>query len=137
MAGASVIMPLLESAEVDDAAKRHIADLVCRQRLLIAGNYSEATSTALIGERWLDTVARRDGDGWRVKGRKMFASMIEAADHCLIMARPAEAATPSAGSAFAVPKTWASGPRVAGGHRPCALAARAARVRALAGAALR
>lgn len=101
---ASVIMPLLESAEVDDAAKRHIADLVCRQRLLIAGNYSEATSTALIGERWLDTVARRDGDGWRVKGRKMFASMIEAADHCLIMARPAEAATPSAGMLILIPR---------------------------------
>ena len=40
---ASVVMPLLESSEVDDAAKRHVADLVCRQRLLIAGNYSEAT----------------------------------------------------------------------------------------------
>lgn len=101
---ASVVMPLIESAEVDEAAKRHVADLVCGQRLLIAGNYSEATSTALIGERWLDTVARRDGDGWRISGRKMFASMIEAADHCLIMARPADARSPSAGMLILVPR---------------------------------
>lgn len=101
---ASVVMPLLESTEIDEDAKQHVADLVCRQRLLIAGNYSEASSTALIGERWLDTVARRDGDQWRVKGRKMFASMIEAADHCLIMARPAEARTPSAGMLILIPR---------------------------------
>lgn len=101
---ASVVMPLLESTEVSEAAKRHVADLVCRQRLLIAGNYSEASSTALIGERWLDTVARREGYGWRVKGRKMFASMIEAADHCLIMARPAEARAPSAGMLILIPR---------------------------------
>lgn len=101
---ASVVMPLLESAEVDEAVKCHVADLVCRQRLMIAGNYSEATSTALIGERWLDTVARRHGEGWLVKGRKMFASMIEAADHCLIMARPIEAQSPSAGMLILVPR---------------------------------
>jgi alkylation response protein AidB-like acyl-CoA dehydrogenase len=101
---ASVVMPLMESAEVTETAKAHLADLVCRQKLLIAGNYSEATSTALIGERWLDTVARRDGAGWRIDGRKMFASMIEAADHCLIMARPADAATPSAGMLILIPR---------------------------------
>lgn len=101
---ASVVMPLIESPEVDEAAKRHVAELVCGRRLLIAGNYSEATSTALIGERWLDTVARRDDNGWRISGRKMFASMIEAADHCLIMARPAEAGSPSAGMLILIPR---------------------------------
>ena len=101
---ASVVMPLLESAEVDHDAKHHIADLVVRQRLLLSGNYSEATSTALIGERWLDTVARRADGGWRVTGRKMFASMIEAADHCLIMARPDTATSPTAGMLILIPR---------------------------------
>ena len=101
---ASVVMPLLESPDVGQDAKRHIADLVVGQRLLISGNYSEATSTALIGERWLDTVARRSDGGWHVTGRKMFASMIEAADHCLIMARPDTATTPTAGMLILIPR---------------------------------
>lgn len=101
---ASVVMPLMESPEVDESAKQHIADLVVGERLLIAGNYSEATSTALIGERWLDTVARRADGGWRITGRKMFASMIEAADHCLIMARPDTATLPTAAMLILVPR---------------------------------
>jgi alkylation response protein AidB-like acyl-CoA dehydrogenase len=47
----SVVMPLLESAEVSAEAKRHIAELVVRQRKLIAGNFSEPVTTSLIGER--------------------------------------------------------------------------------------
>lgn len=101
---ASVVMPLLESPDVDRKAKQHIVDLVVGQRQLISGNYSEATSTAIIGERWLDTVARRTADGWRVTGRKMFASMIEAADHCLIMARPDTATVPAAGMLILIPR---------------------------------
>src|SRR5215472_16235890 len=36
---ASVITPLLQSPEVDDAAKQLIADLVVRQHCLIGGNF--------------------------------------------------------------------------------------------------
>lgn len=101
---ASVVMPLLESPEVDESAKRHIADLVAGKKLLIAGNYSEASSTALIGERWLDTIARPADGGWRISGRKMFASMIQAADHCLIMARPEAATAPTAAMLILIPR---------------------------------
>ena len=101
---ASVVMPLLSSPHVSQDAKRHVADLVVAQRKLIAGNYSEATSTALIGERWLDTIVRRDGDGWIISGRKMFASMVEAADYCLVLARPSTAERPTAGAFVLVPR---------------------------------
>ena len=101
---ASVVMPLLDSPEVSPQAKRQVADLVVRGRHLIAGNYSEATSTALIGERWLDTIIRRVDDGWRITGRKMFASMLQAADFCLVLARPDTATRPTAGAFVLIPR---------------------------------
>lgn len=101
---ASVVMPLLDSPLVAQEAKQHIADLVVRRRQLLAGNYSEATSTALLGERWLDTVVRRTADGWRITGRKMFASMLQAADYCLVLARPDTATRPTAGAFVLIPR---------------------------------
>ena len=55
---ASVVMPLLKSAEVSAETKRRIADLVVRQGKLIAGNFSEPVTTSLIGERPLKARAR-------------------------------------------------------------------------------
>src|SRR4029079_18852961 len=101
---ASVVMPLLDSPEVTPQAKRHVADLVVGRRQLIAGNYSEATSTALLGERWLDTIVRRVEGGWRITGRKMFASMLQAADYCLVLARPDNATRPTAGAFVLIPR---------------------------------
>jgi alkylation response protein AidB-like acyl-CoA dehydrogenase len=94
---ASVVMPLLESAEVSAETKRVIADLVVRERKLIAGNFSEPVTTSLIGERPLKARAWRADGGYRVTGRKMFASMLEAADFVLVMAFPEGARSPSAG----------------------------------------
>jgi alkylation response protein AidB-like acyl-CoA dehydrogenase len=101
---ASVVMPLLDSPEVTPQAKRHVADLVVSGKHLIAGNYSEATSTALLGERWLDTIVRRVEGGWQITGRKMFASMLQAADYCLVLARPDTATVPSAGAFVLIPR---------------------------------
>ena len=101
---ASVVMPLLRQPQVTPEAKQHIADLVVRRKQLLGGNYSEATSTALLGERWLDTVVRRTDDGWRVTGRKMFASMLQAADYCLVLARPDTATRPTAGAFVLIPR---------------------------------
>lgn len=102
---ASVVMPLLASPEVSSAAKQYVADLVIKERKLIAGNYSEATSTALLGERWLDTIIKRvPGGGWSITGRKMFASMLEAADYCLVLARPDTATRPTAGAFVLIPR---------------------------------
>jgi len=73
---ASVVMPLLESPEVTADTKHRIADLVVREKKLIAGNFSEPVTTSLIGERPLKTRARRADVGYRISGRKMFASML-------------------------------------------------------------
>jgi len=101
---ASVVMPLLESAEVTAETKRRIADLVVHERKLIAGNFSEPVTTSLIGERPLKTRARQADGGYRVTGRKMFASMLEAADFVLVMAYPDGAASASAGMILMLPR---------------------------------
>jgi alkylation response protein AidB-like acyl-CoA dehydrogenase len=101
---ASVVVPVLESAEVTIDTKRRIADLVVQKRKLIAGNFSEPGTTSLIGERPLTARARRVNGGYTISGRKMFASMLEAADYCMVMAYPEEATTPAAGIILLVPR---------------------------------
>jgi len=100
---ASVVMPVLESSEVPQDAKRHVADLVVNRRKLIGGNFSEPGHTSIIGERPLTARARRVEGGWSVTGRKMFASMLEAADFCLVLAYPDDAKSPFAGIFVLVP----------------------------------
>jgi alkylation response protein AidB-like acyl-CoA dehydrogenase len=101
---ASVVMPLLQSAEVSAETKRQIAELVVQERKLIAGNFSETVTTSLIGERPLKARARQVEGGYRVTGRKMFASMLEAADFVLVMAYPDGATNPSAGIILMLPR---------------------------------
>ena len=100
---ASVVMPVLQSTEVGRAAKELIADLVVRQRRLIGGNFSEPGTTSLIGERPLSARARRVDGGYSITGRKMFASMLEAADHVMVMTYPDDATGPFAGMLLLVP----------------------------------
>jgi alkylation response protein AidB-like acyl-CoA dehydrogenase len=94
---ASVVMPILESDEIGEAVKQRIADLVVRQGKLIGGNFSEPGHTSLIGERPLSARARRVSGGYSMTGRKMFASMLEAADYVMVLAYPDDATSPSAG----------------------------------------
>jgi alkylation response protein AidB-like acyl-CoA dehydrogenase len=101
---ASVVMPLLASAEVTAETKRRIARMVVQDRCLIAGTFSEPVTTALIGERPLKTRARRIDGGYNLSGRKMFASMLEAADYVLVMAYPDEATAPFAGIILMLPR---------------------------------
>jgi len=100
----SVVMPVLQSAEVEPDAKRRVADLVVRQGKLLGGNFSEPGTTSLVGERGLTARARRVEGGWRITGRKMFASMLEAADYCLVLAYPDAAISPTAGMLLLVPR---------------------------------
>jgi alkylation response protein AidB-like acyl-CoA dehydrogenase len=97
-------MPLLQSAEVSVEVKGRIADLVVRQGKLIAGNFSEPITTALIGERPLKARVSRAAGGYRINGRKMFASMLEAADFVLVMAYPEWETSPSAGVIIMLPR---------------------------------
>jgi len=100
---ASVVMPVLESPEVPHESKRLIADLVVNRRKLIGGNFSEPGHTSLIGERPLTARARRVAGGWSLTGRKMFASMLEAADYVMVLAYPEDATGPHAGIFVLVP----------------------------------
>jgi alkylation response protein AidB-like acyl-CoA dehydrogenase len=101
---ASVVMPIIESDEITIDAKRRIADLVIHQGKMIGGNFSETGHTSLIGERPLTVRARRVGGGYRITGRKMFASMIEAADFVVVLVSPEAATTPSAGMLALIPR---------------------------------
>ena len=108
---ASVIMPVLDYPEVAAEAKRRILDLVVGEKRLIAGNFSEPVTTAAINVRPLKTRARRVPGGYRVTGRKMFASMLEAADFVMVGAYPDDASDPRAGLVLLLPRE-AEGRRV-------------------------
>jgi alkylation response protein AidB-like acyl-CoA dehydrogenase len=108
---ASVVMPVMLSPEVPPDTKRRLADLVVRERRLIAGNFSEPGTTSLIGERPLSARARRVESGYSITGRKMFASMLEAADFCMVMAYPDGETGLYAGIVLLVPRD-AEGRRV-------------------------
>jgi alkylation response protein AidB-like acyl-CoA dehydrogenase len=107
---ASVVMPILESPEVTAETKKRLTDLIVRERKLIAGNFSEPVTTSLIGARPIKARARRVEGGWRVTGRKMFASMLEAADLVMVGAS-VEGKGPTAGLVFLLPRV-AEGRRV-------------------------
>ena len=108
---ASVVMPVLLSPDVPASAKQHVADLVVRQRQLIGGNFSEPGTTSLLGERPLSARARKVDGGYSISGRKMFASMLQAADHVMVMAYPDSATSPFAAILLLVPRD-AAGRRV-------------------------
>jgi alkylation response protein AidB-like acyl-CoA dehydrogenase len=100
----SIVGPLMESPEVSLVTKKRVADLVVKDPHLIAGNFSETSSTALLGAHTPETRARRVDGGYRMTGRKMFASMLEAADYCAVFAYPDEATSPTAGLLLLVPR---------------------------------
>jgi alkylation response protein AidB-like acyl-CoA dehydrogenase len=100
---ASVVMPIIESDEVTTEAKQRIVDLVVGQGKMIGGNFSEPGHTSLIGERPLSVRARQVDGGYRITGRKMFASMIEAADYVMVLVFPDTAAASTAGMLALIP----------------------------------
>jgi alkylation response protein AidB-like acyl-CoA dehydrogenase len=100
---ASVVMPVLDSAEVTHEAKQRIGDLVVRQRRLIGGNFSEPNTTSLIGDRPLNVHARPVDGEYSITGRKMFASMLEAADYVMVMTYPDSATSPHTAMLLLVP----------------------------------
>ena len=107
----SIVGPLMESPLVSPAVKARVARMVVHDRTLIAGNFSEPTTSGLVGTPVSKTRARRVEGGYRITGRKAFASMVEAADHCAVMAYPDEATAPTAAMILLVPRE-AAGRRV-------------------------
>jgi alkylation response protein AidB-like acyl-CoA dehydrogenase len=103
----SIVGPLMESAQVSAATKQRLARLVVQEQRLIAGNFSEPTTSGLVATPVPSTRARRVADGYRVSGRKAFASMLEAADYTAVLAYPDEATAPTAAILLLVPRQTA------------------------------
>jgi alkylation response protein AidB-like acyl-CoA dehydrogenase len=107
----SIVGPIMESPAVPVEIKRRLAKMVVDEGALIAGNFSEPGTSGLVGTAIPLTRARRVDDGYRITGRKAFASMLEAADYCAVLAYPDESASPTAGIVLLVPRQ-AAGRRV-------------------------
>ncbi len=99
----SVVGPLMESPLVPREVKARLATIVVQEGKLIGGNFSEPTTSGLVGTPAPLTRARRVDGGYRITGRKAFASMIAAADYVMVMARPDEATAPTAAMLLLVP----------------------------------
>jgi len=99
----SVVGPLMQSPLVSHAVKERLAKLVVQDAKLIGGNFSEPTTSGLVGTPAPLTRARRVADGYRITGRKAFASMIAVADYVMVMAYPDEATAPTAAMLLLVP----------------------------------
>jgi len=100
----SVVGPIMESPLVPPATKQRLAKMVVGEGKLIGGNFSEPTTSGLVGTPMPLTRARRVADGYRISGRKAFASMIGAVDYVMVMAYPDEATAPTAGMLLLVPQ---------------------------------
>jgi alkylation response protein AidB-like acyl-CoA dehydrogenase len=107
----SIVGPLMESPLVATSTKKRLADLVVHDKRLIAGNYSEPTTSGLVGTPVPLTRARRVDGGYRITGRKAFASMVDAADYTAVLAYPDESTLPTAAMILLVPR-GAAGRRI-------------------------
>src|SRR5438552_12981765 len=99
----SVVGPTVESPLGPRAAKERLAKMVVHEGKLIGGNFSEPTTSGLVGTPVPLTRARRVDGGYRLTGRKAFASMIAVADHVMVLARPDDATASSAAMFLLVP----------------------------------
>ena len=99
----SVVGPMMESPLVPRAVKERLARMVVHEGKLIGGNFSEPTTSGLVGTPLPLTRARRVEGGYRITGKKAFASMIAVADHVMVLARPDDATGSSAAMFLLVP----------------------------------
>ena len=100
----SVVGPVMESPLVSDDVKQRLAKMVVHERKLIGGNFSEPTTSGLVGTAIPSARARRADGGYRITGKKAFASMIGVADYAMVMAVPDEATSPAAAMVLLVPR---------------------------------
>jgi alkylation response protein AidB-like acyl-CoA dehydrogenase len=108
----SIVGPLMEHPEVAPEARQRVADLVVGQQKLIAGNFSEPNTSGLVATHAAPaTRARRIASGYRITGRKAFASMLEAADYCAMLAHLEGTESPTAAVLLLIPRE-AKGRRV-------------------------
>ncbi len=96
---------LQRHAEISPDVKRHVAGLVVEEGRLLCTSVSEPTTSSLLPASFAPALeARRDDDGaWVLHGRKLFASIFEAADYCYLYAHPEGIANPQHAVALLVP----------------------------------
>src|SRR6266850_2548333 len=104
----SVVGPMMESPLVPRATRERLAKMVVHEGKLIGGNFSEPTTSGLVGTPLPLTRARRVDGGYRITGRKAFASMVAVADHVMVLARPDDAASSAAAMFLLVPPDGAN-----------------------------
>jgi alkylation response protein AidB-like acyl-CoA dehydrogenase len=107
----SVVGPVMESPLVARDVKARLAKMVVQEGKLIGGNFSEPTTSGLVGTAIPLARARRVEGGYRITGKKAFASMIHVADFAMVMVYPDEATSPAAAMILLVPRD-AEGKRV-------------------------
>ena len=95
----------MESPLVSVDVKQRLARLVVQDQQLLAGNLSEPTTSALLGTY----TPRHAPGGWMaaIASRAVaFASMIEAADYCIVVVHPDEATEATAGMLLVPVRRW-------------------------------
>src|SRR5437867_2551047 len=102
-----VVVQTLTTAEpLSLAARQRVADLVIKEKKLVAALLSEpGTTNLLYSTRACSTQARRVPGGYTLTGKKAFATMAEAADYAAIFVRPEEVANSESAVAALVPIT--------------------------------
>jgi alkylation response protein AidB-like acyl-CoA dehydrogenase len=99
----SVVGPMMESPLVPRATKERLAKMVVHEGKLIGGNFSEPTTSGLVGTPLPLTRARCVDGGYRITGKKAFASMIGVADRVMVLARPDDATSNAAAMFLLIP----------------------------------
>lgn len=99
-----VAQALTTAAPLSLAARQRVADLVIKEKKLIAALLSEpGTTNLLYSTRACSTQARRVPGGYALTGRKAFATMVEAADYAAVFAHPEDVVSPESAVVALVP----------------------------------
>ena len=99
-----VVQTLTTAAPLSLAARQRVANLVIKEKKLIAALRSEpGTTNLLYSTRACSTQARRVSGGYTVTGKKAFATMVEAADYAAIFVHPEDVANPESAVTALVP----------------------------------
>lgn len=89
---------------IDQVAKKRVADLVINDGALISAPLSEPSSSSLLPATYLPSLtATRAEGGLRITGNKMFASIWEDADYAFMVAKPAWSDNPMHVIGFLMP----------------------------------
>jgi alkylation response protein AidB-like acyl-CoA dehydrogenase len=101
-----VVNTLTTAPVLSLATRQRVADLIVKERTLVAALLSEPTTTNLLySTRACGTQARRVPGGYVLNGKKAFASMVESSDCAAIFVHPEHVANPESVVVALVPVT--------------------------------